>query len=311
KENADSNKLLLNRERDRMRHQEKRKLETAEERSQRLAKAREYARKKRKHILEPSEQENNQMVTETEAQPENPFVQQLSDDDRKRLNKFRTEMNNCAHRLCPTCKERFPSITLVMGECRCCYSEKGEIKKFSAENNMDPGDVPEELKDDDFQNNEDEILDVEGGQLINDNEDVITQEPLQFRNILMRLRDGESTIEDWKILSTRFKGPIARIHAVHTGGKEASKADSDVTKGLESQILLAKGAHVMLRTNLCVEAGLVNGVIGTVHDILFEENRGPPFLPIAVFIEFSAYNGPAIVSTEGKRIILIPPIRRS
>jgi hypothetical protein len=30
--------------------------------------------------------------------------------------------------------------------CRCCYYDKNEIKKFSADNNMDPGDVSEELQ---------------------------------------------------------------------------------------------------------------------------------------------------------------------
>jgi hypothetical protein len=33
-----------------------------------------------------------------------------------------------------------------MGTCRRCYSDKTIPKKFSAQNNMDPGDVPEELQ---------------------------------------------------------------------------------------------------------------------------------------------------------------------
>ena len=65
----------------------------------------------------------------------------------------------------------------------------------------------------------------------------------------------------------------------------------------------------MLRANLYVEGGLVNGTIGIVHDILFKENQRPPSLPIAVFIEFDNYNGPEIISTEGKKIVPIPPIR--
>ncbi|CAG8808768.1 20338_t:CDS:2, partial [Gigaspora rosea] len=47
---------------------------------------------------------------------------------------------------CPTCKE-FPSITLVVGECRRCYNKKTLPKKFSFDNNMDPGEVPEELQE--------------------------------------------------------------------------------------------------------------------------------------------------------------------
>ena len=40
--------------------------------------------------------------------------------------------------------------------------------------------------------------------------------------------------------------PVTILNAIHTGGTEAHKADSDVTKGLEPQLLLARGASVML-----------------------------------------------------------------
>ncbi|CAG8559029.1 9051_t:CDS:10, partial [Scutellospora calospora] len=54
--------------------------------------------------------------------------------------------NKLNHVYCLTCNEKFPSIVLVMGECYRCYSEKTLPKKFSLENNMDPGEVPEELQ---------------------------------------------------------------------------------------------------------------------------------------------------------------------
>ena len=65
--------------------------------------------------------------------------------------------------------------------------------------------------------------------------------------------------------------PVARVCAVHTDGNEASKADSDTARGLEAQILLSKGARVMLmlRVNLSVEMRLVNSSVGMVNDILF------------------------------------------
>ena len=105
--------------------------------------------------------------------------------------------------------------------------------------------------------------------------------------------------------------PVAMINAVHTGGTEASKADSDTAKGLETQLLLARGARVMLRANLWTEVGLVNGSMGTVCGIMFEENLRPPCLPIAVLVEFDNYTGPAIVNLKGKKVVPISPIRHT
>ncbi len=65
---------------------------------------------------------------------------------------------------------------------------------------------------------------------------------------------------------------VAKIRAVHMGGNEVSKANSDLAKGLKAQLLLVRDAHVIIRANLCVETGLVNGSIRTVDGILFEEN---------------------------------------
>ncbi|CAG8838603.1 15245_t:CDS:1, partial [Cetraspora pellucida] len=149
-----------------------------------------------------------------------------------------------------------------------------------------------------------------------------SEEQCNFRDILLQLCDGESTVADWKVLAARFidsptilspeqdhfsdatcifpqkidinefnvdklkslNCPIARINAIHTGGNEARKADYNIAKGLEAQLFLARGACVMLRTNLWTEVGLVNGSMGIVQEIVFGENQGPPFLPIALLI---------------------------
>ncbi len=105
--------------------------------------------------------------------------------------------------------------------------------------------------------------------------------------------------------------PIAKIYAVHTGGREATKADYNTAKGLEAYLLLARGARIMLRANLWTEVGLVNELIGIIEEILFEEGQRPPSLSIAVLIEFNDYNGPAITTMEGKRVVPILPIRQT
>ncbi|PKY21661.1 hypothetical protein RhiirB3_435323 [Rhizophagus irregularis] len=64
-------------------------------------------------------------------------------------------MNKLKHTFCFKCNERFPSVELIKGECcRRCHSDNRKVnntgnntlKKFSADNNMDLGEVPEELK---------------------------------------------------------------------------------------------------------------------------------------------------------------------
>jgi ATP-dependent exoDNAse (exonuclease V) alpha subunit len=173
-----------------------------------------------------------------------------------------------------------------------------------------------------------------------------SEEQQGFRELLLRLRNGDSSLNDWEKLSTRFEGklnrierdrfldavfiltiwadvdkvnidmlrslnqPVAKILAVHTGGREAKKAISDVAKGLEAQLLLAKGTRIMLTANLWTEGGLVNGSMGIIHDIIFVE-QGPPSLPVAVFVKFDHYKGPSITTPEGDEIVPIVPIKRT
>ena len=92
-----------------------------------------------------------------------------------------------------------------------------------------------------------------------------------------------------------MNSPVARINAVHTGGSESRKADSDLAKGLAPYLLLSRGSRVMLRTNLWTEAGLVNSSVSTIQEVIFEENQEPLSLPIAIMVEFDNYSGPAML----------------
>ena len=64
----------------------------------------------------------------------------VSTSDQKLLLKFRNIISNLRNNLCNTCNERFPSIVLTGEECRRCCKENIP-KRFSAENNMDPGEI--------------------------------------------------------------------------------------------------------------------------------------------------------------------------
>ena len=161
-----------------------------------------------------------------------------------------------------------------------------------------------------------------------------------FRNLLLRLRNAELTVEDWKYLMTQTTGevgdtksfddalhlyptieavaehnvaklhasgqPIAVLSAVHTG-PGASKATMDDAGGLEPVICIAHGARVMLSANLWVEVGLVNGALGTVEAICYEGDQRPPNLPIAVTVKFDSYSRPTLPDDT----VHITPLRRA
>ena len=161
---------------------------------------------------------------------------------------------------------------------------------------------------------------------------------VEFRNLLIRLRDGKVTEDDWKHLLQRsphacsaanftdavhlhfdknsvaqhnmdrlqsLHKPIARINAIHSHAAAAS-AKSDEAGGLEPVVFLAEGTKVMLTCNLWQEAGLCNGSPGTVTSLLFQDQQGPPNLPIAVLVHFPNYTGPVFNSIPG--CIPVPPV---
>ena len=164
-------------------------------------------------------------------------------------------------------------------------------------------------------------------------------EQVKFRDVLLRLRDAKVTVADWNHLMTRTPTrvqdlspfstslhliptveavveynvaqlqasgqPIATIKAVHTG-PNAAKAPADNAGGLEAVICLARSARVMLTSNLWVDAGLVNGAMGTVKAICYRTGS-PPDLPIAVMVRFDSYSGP----TFPDGTVPITPLRRS
>ena len=87
-------------------------------------------------------------------------------------------------------------------------------------------------------------------------------------------------------------------------------ANLDIAKGLEPEILLARNARVMLTANLWVAAGLVNGAMGTITDILYKEKLEHTALPTAILVAFDKYNGPTLKNLEGTPVVPIVPIRR-
>ena len=155
-----------------------------------------------------------------------------------------------------------------------------------------------------------------------------------FRNLLLRLRNAESTLEDWKCLMrqtpaqvrdvTPFSGAIYlypstkavaehNVSKLHASGQTVAVlkaihsglgASTDDAGGLEPVICIAHGARVMLTSNLWVDVGLVKGAIVT---ICYEEGQCPPDLTVAVTVLFDTYTSPTL--SDGT--VPITPLRRT
>ncbi|GBC16673.2 ATP-dependent DNA helicase PIF1-like [Rhizophagus irregularis DAOM 181602=DAOM 197198] len=125
--------------------------------------------------------------------------------------------------------------------------------------------------------------------------DSLSNDAIRTRDLLLRLRDGDS-IEDVRfsnapdVLASLESARFSDSTCIMPCDNDARKADSDVAKGL-----LSRNLRVMFtaQVNLWADTGLVNGSVGVVQEIVFEENQGPPFFPIAILVEFDTYSGPA------------------
>ena len=72
--------------------------------------------------------------------------------------------------------------------------------------------------------------------------------------------------------------------------------EADLAGVLLSYLLLLIGARVMITKNLWVQAGIVNGLIGTIRGIVMGE--WPWELPACVLVELDHYLGPNFLPTH-------------
>jgi DNA helicase Pif1, 2B domain len=92
--------------------------------------------------------------------------------------------------------------------------------------------------------------------------------------------------------------PVLQCCAKHNH-KEAKNVKSDDAEGLEKEILLAKGAKVMLTRNLWTSKGLVNGAQGVVKIWFDQGSNVHSHLPAVVFVQFDRCSGPETPAWQG------------
>ena len=121
--------------------------------------------------------------------------------------------------------------------------------------------------------------------------------------------------EEWshnkqKLQELNKHHPIAKINAVSTGLHSRSSS-SDKAGGLVRTLYLARGAKVMLTTNLNVQHGLFNGSMGTVVDIIYTDGNSPKdSFPTVCMIEFPRYTGPSFLHSHPKVVPIVPVEKR-
>jgi len=99
--------------------------------------------------------------------------------------------------------------------------------------------------------------------------------------------------------------PVAKI--VASNSPEIGAADKKKGSGLKQVLFLSIGCRVMLRRNIAVQCGLVNGSLGTLAEIRYADGVVPPALPQYVLVKFDRYEGPCLI----RDLFPIVPVKSS
>ena len=78
--------------------------------------------------------------------------------------------------------------------------------------------------------------------------------------------------------------PVAQIDAVNDPPTSRSGSEKEANK-IPNSCWVRVGMRVMYLYNSDVRKGLVNGVTGTVMDIIYAEGAGPPALPLCIVVK--------------------------
>ena len=164
----------------------------------------------------------------------------------------------------------------------------------------------------------------------NENDDA---DQKHFIELLQRTRNGDNTIDDWKLLCKRqptasnfeeFNNAFRMFYvneqaisyscikinelnssktsssAINSNSK-CSKITSDNFGGLTNIAYLAVGAEIVLTANLWTKKGLTNGSFGIIRDIIFPLNKKINDIPDVILMEIYKYNGPKFFTDELKK----------
>jgi hypothetical protein len=103
--------------------------------------------------------------------------------------------------------------------------------------------------------------------------------------------------------------PVKKLTAEHRG-RGASAATEEEADNLSAQIYICISARIMLTTNLWTEVGLVNGSMGVIEDISWDDGRQTDQLPSVILIRFDSYTGPSFPDCPVGTVPVFPQTRQ-
>jgi hypothetical protein len=166
-----------------------------------------------------------------------------------------------------------------------------------------------------------------------------------FMELLLRIRDGLSTTEDWEYLMEncaeqnmseekikeflsddtmnlfmtnsdnnthninqiqKINEKICLIQAEHDCPSSKSMSTEGARK-LSANLYVSKKSKIMLLWNINISLGLVNGSTGKVIGFIYKDGKKAPDLPYSIIIQFNDYIGPPFFSSIGCKQYESPP----
>ncbi|KAK3915748.1 ATP-dependent DNA helicase [Frankliniella fusca] len=107
------------------------------------------------------------------------------------------------------------------------------------------------------------------------------------KNTMKICSNNEATNDENNKKIRSLSQNIATIKA-QNNNRTAFLSSDDAANGLTNVLSICKNAKVMLKKNINVSRGLVNGSIGIVKHIVYELGQKPPSIPMCVLVQFES-----------------------